>query len=215
MPDEHPKEEKEEWITAAGAVALLKDTMPSGATFAICARANDGMIRARAERFIRDKQIYDDVEVPAEFWWARGDAALEQNWKTGDFETWINRHVHLKAYGVSFFRSHIEKMIARVPIKEAALVGTNATVDSTGGRSIQPSAPRGLRLPEKVTIRWLVDHVPVGWWWALCAGVVAIVATTLWIDRLPIVQQWTSSPTTIRPHTVDDETGVTKKQTVP
>jgi hypothetical protein len=58
--NEHPKEDKEEWITAAGALALLKDTMPSGATFAICARANDGMIRARAERFMRDKQISDD-----------------------------------------------------------------------------------------------------------------------------------------------------------
>jgi len=77
--NEHPKEDKEEWITAAGALALLKDTMPSGANFAICARANDGMIRARAERFMRDKQISDDVEVPAEFWWApcRASTKLE------------------------------------------------------------------------------------------------------------------------------------------
>jgi hypothetical protein len=28
-------------------------------------RARHGMIRARAERFIRDKQISDDVEVPS------------------------------------------------------------------------------------------------------------------------------------------------------
>lgn len=192
MLDEHPKEDKEEWITAAGALALLKDTMPRGATFAICARANDGMIRARAARFMRGNKISDDVEVPAEFWWARGHAALEQNWKTGDFETWINGLLHLNAYGVSFLRSHIEKMIPYAPIEEAASAGANATADSTGGQVIPPSAPEGLRMPEKVTIRWLVDHVPVNWWWTLGAGVVAIVGAiitaTIWVDRLLIVK---------------------------
>ncbi len=190
MLDEHPKEDKEEWITAAGALALLKDTMPSGATFAICARANDRMIRARAERFMQDKQISDDVEVPAEFWWARGHAALQQNWKTGDFETWINQHLHLKAYGVSFLRSHIEKMIAYVPIEESAIAGANATGDSTGGRPTPPSAREGLRVPEKVTIPWLLDHVSVAQWCALCGVVIAIVSATLWVDRL--FRAWTA-----------------------
>lgn len=139
---EHPKEDKEEWITAAGALALLKDTMPSGAAFAICARANDGMIKARAERFMRGKQIFDDVEVPTEFWWAEGHPALQQNWKTGDFETWINHILHLKAYGVSFLRSDIEKMIAYVPIEEAALAGANATGDSTTVETNSPPQPK-------------------------------------------------------------------------
>jgi hypothetical protein len=113
--------------------------MPSGATFAICAPANDGLIRARAERFMLDKQISDDVEVPAEFWW---HAALQQNWKTGDFETWINQYLHLKAYGVSFLRSHIEKMIAYVPIEEAAMAGANATGDSTTVEINSPPQPK-------------------------------------------------------------------------
>jgi len=191
MLDEHPIEDKQEWITAAGALALLKDAMPNGATFAICARANDGMTGARAERFMERNQIFDDFEVPAEFWWARGHAALRQNWKTGDFETWINGLMHLKAYGVSFFRSHVEKMIAHIPIEAAASASAPATSD-TAGQAIPPSAPEGLRMPEKVTIRWLVDHVPVNWWRALGVGLVTIVAAiitaTIWVDHLRIVK---------------------------
>jgi hypothetical protein len=148
--NEHPKEDKEEWITAAGALALLKDTMPSGATFAICARANDGMIRARAERFMRGKQISEDVEVPAEFWWARGHAALQQNWKTGDFETWINQLLHLRAYGVSFLRSHIEKMIARA--HRGGRVGKHRSDGRLDWRAANPTTSPRRASPEKLRV---------------------------------------------------------------
>ncbi len=47
-------------------------------------------------------------------------------------------------------------------------------------------------MPEKVTVRWVVDHVPVNWWWALGVGVVTIVAAiitaTIWVDHLRIVK---------------------------
>lgn len=51
-----------------------------------------------------------DAEVPADFWWARGQAALEQNWSSGDFETWIRDRIHARAYGVMFRESDIEAM---------------------------------------------------------------------------------------------------------
>lgn len=109
-------ESKEEWIPAATALGMLKQSMPHAAAVkAICTRAHDGMVRARAERFIRehrsDSRSADSIEIPKEFWWAQGGVALEQNWSTGDFETWINQEIHLRAYSVSFLRSDLQKII--------------------------------------------------------------------------------------------------------
>lgn len=109
-------EQMEEWLRASATLDLLKQTMNRAeAIRTICSRANDGLARARAERFIRehrsDSHSADNVEIPKEFWWAHGEAALDQNWSTGDFETWIDQTIHLRAYGVSFLRSDIEKMV--------------------------------------------------------------------------------------------------------
>ena len=48
-------EHKDEWITAAEAVRLLKPIFESGysAKMTICSRAHAGLIRARAEHFMR------------------------------------------------------------------------------------------------------------------------------------------------------------------
>jgi hypothetical protein len=103
-----------EWISAAAALALLKPTMPYGlAIRTICSHAHDGMIMARAERFIcGDHEAYN-CDIPREFWWARGEAALVQNWETGDFDTLIDHRFHFKAYGVSFLRSQIVNLIPK------------------------------------------------------------------------------------------------------
>ena len=91
-------ENKKEWLSAAEAIQLLRPTMKAYvAQKAICVRAHSGLIRARAERFIADNRVADDHEVPKDFWWAQGEAALQQNWTTGDFDTWIDHSVHLKA----------------------------------------------------------------------------------------------------------------------
>ena len=104
-----PMSEKEEWISAANAVALLGMKHLPG-TRTICTRAHAGMIKARAERLIRDGRSADNVNVPFEFWWAEGEAALHQNWTTGDFETWIDNRIYLQAFGVTFWRSDIERL---------------------------------------------------------------------------------------------------------
>jgi nucleoside phosphorylase len=123
--------EKEEWITAASALALLR--MKHGAaTRTICKRAHAGLIRTRAVRFIRDGRPADDSEIPREFWWAEGEAALHQNWQTGDFDTWIDHRIHLEAFGVSFRRADIERT------RPTPAVFTADKLDETTQRSPGP-----------------------------------------------------------------------------
>jgi TIR domain len=107
-------ERKEQWITAAEAVRLLKPVFNSEyeARITICRRAYAGLIRARAEHFMVGDDRSDGVRaVPKEFWWAEGQSALQQNWTTGDFETWIKKTTRLRAFGVSFLRADIEKLM--------------------------------------------------------------------------------------------------------
>ena len=106
--------ETEEWITAADALELLKPIHFSTSTRTICKRAHAGLVRAKAERFISGGNIKDNFEIPEGFWWADGEAALVQNWYTGDFDTWIDQKLHLQAYGVTFWRANIERLRPKV-----------------------------------------------------------------------------------------------------
>jgi hypothetical protein len=76
----------------------------------VCKRAHAGLLRARAERFCTDNQVRENVEVPEEFWWAEGYEALQQDWESGDFETWIDHTVHLRAFGVQWSRTDVQNM---------------------------------------------------------------------------------------------------------
>jgi hypothetical protein len=80
---EEKRPQGEEWISAAEALALVKIPRQHAAR-AICSRAHAGLVRARAERYVSDNQISYNIDVPIEFWWAEGGAALTQNWHTGD-----------------------------------------------------------------------------------------------------------------------------------
>jgi hypothetical protein len=105
----------EEWISSAAALALLKPLMGvRSAAIAICSRAHAGLVRAHAESFIRGGERFDNTELPLEFWWAEGHAALTQNWNTGDFETYLQQTLRLQAFGVSFFRADIERMVPAI-----------------------------------------------------------------------------------------------------
>jgi hypothetical protein len=110
-------ESKEEWISAVDAVQLLTPGLNGEYTakMTLCKRAHAGMVRARAERFV--------IAERADFWWAEGHEALHQNWRAGDFDTWVDSHklrgdlrlsagkVHLEAFNVSFLRAAVEKLI--------------------------------------------------------------------------------------------------------
>jgi len=137
---EKQAEESRSWIPAAEAVALLKPVFKSAylAQMTICKRAHAGLIRARAERFVTNGKQRNLPEIPKGFWFAEGHEALNQTWATGDFDTWVERgSLHLEAFGVSFARADIEKMIpagltvepAPAPLTPAAPIGGRPTAD--------------------------------------------------------------------------------------
>lgn len=101
----------EEWISAAEALALVGKTNPYLAAQSICGRAYDGVIAAKAHLLIIGDIRKEDVDVPAGFWWATGHAALEQKWQSGDFETWLDKRIHCRAYGVMFLKRDISAML--------------------------------------------------------------------------------------------------------
>jgi hypothetical protein len=104
--------EQEEWISAAETIALARAAMGLvAAPRAICKRAHAGLVKARAQRLIIDSESRDNADLPSQIWWAEGEAALEQNWNTGDFETWIDRRCRIRAFGVSFSRADIQMML--------------------------------------------------------------------------------------------------------
>jgi predicted nucleotide-binding protein len=113
---------EKEWISAATASALLARSLGTfKARQAIAKRAADSLIRSRAQRFIRESpamrttETQDNVELPAQFWWARGEPALVQDWDTGDFDTWIANIHHWRAFNVHFLKSDIEALLANLP----------------------------------------------------------------------------------------------------
>lgn len=95
----------EQWIRAWDAYNI--DRIPG----AIFARLHAGLVRARAKRLIVGPKQYDDHEILPHFWWAEGGNALDQNWIAGDFSTWIENRVHLRAFGVSFELSGILEIL--------------------------------------------------------------------------------------------------------
>ena len=110
----------DEWISANKALNLLGKKFNS--LIAICTRAHAGMVKTRAKLFIQDKKRFENIELPSEFWWAKGHEALNQNWQTGDFDTWIDHNHHWQAFGVEFLRSDIENM-GTVSEKEPKMAG--------------------------------------------------------------------------------------------
>ncbi len=109
----------EQWISAEAAYDIIRDAR------AICERLHEGLIISRAERFCSGEDHENDVEVPKLFWWAKGEAALDQNWKAGDFSTWLEQEISLRAFGVSF---ELAGILAMLPIERRASVTRNLSV---------------------------------------------------------------------------------------
>lgn len=123
-------DESELWISAVEAFRLVARATndPYRTARTICSRAHAGLIPARAKTLIVGGRSVTDASIPVEFWWAGGEAALKQNWRIGDFETWIDRRIQMQAFGVSFARPAIEALIApaianREPAKTAQVNG--------------------------------------------------------------------------------------------
>lgn len=128
---ELPKLKNDEWISASKALDLLGRR--PGNYIAICTRAHAGIVKTRAKLFIRDKERFENIELPLDFWWARGHEALTQNWRAGDFDTWIDHKYHWQAFGVEFLRSDVESM-GTISTKEAKMSGNKVFIGH--GRSL-------------------------------------------------------------------------------
>ena len=102
----------QEWIKASLA---LKYVALGGHDYAarlkICERAHHGMIPAKAERIIWNGQEEREKLIGKGFWWAEGHEALEQNWQVGDFTTWIDHKIEVKAFGVSFDFAALSELV--------------------------------------------------------------------------------------------------------
>ncbi|MBY4636569.1 hypothetical protein K5P26_05390 [Sphingopyxis sp. XHP0097] len=102
----------EEWISAKDALAFMQRAAPiTDQRRTICKRAYAGLIKARAATLILPSGNHSDANIGEDFWWAEGGAALEQNWVTGDFSTWINQKYQVKAFGVHFLADDIYSIV--------------------------------------------------------------------------------------------------------
>jgi len=122
---------------------------------AICKRAHSGMIRARAERWTFGGRVVDKPDLPAKFWWAEGHEALKQDWTAGDFDTWIDDKAHLQAFGVTFLRADIEKMIPPEARGEGALLAQGLYLELERLVAEMPDLLHGAFTPEMNA--WLGD----------------------------------------------------------
>ena len=82
---------------------------------AICSRAYNGLIKAKAKQYIDGTgRRFGNVELPPEFWWSTRE--IDGNWRTGDLATTSpDSPARLQAFGVEFRRSDIELMIPPMP----------------------------------------------------------------------------------------------------
>ena len=108
------------WIPARDAYATIAQEVTGQPNVAICSRAAEGLLKARAQVYITQKGRTEKALVPTEFWWAKGHAALDQNWATGDFVTWIDRTFELKAFGVEFDFLGLKLMLSALRSAELA-----------------------------------------------------------------------------------------------
>lgn len=101
------------WVPAKKALSILARELGGEtlAAFAICERAHARLLVATADLLILDETRSPDALVPAEFWWAEGHEALEQDWARGDFSTWIDRDVEARAFGVQFDFEGLRKLL--------------------------------------------------------------------------------------------------------
>lgn len=117
------------WIPARDAYDIVAGDGAGQASISICSRAAEGILKARAQIYITPHERTEKKLVPAEFWWAQGDAALDQNWETGDFSTWIKQTFELKAFGVEFDLLGLKQMLS--PLRGAEIARRLSVVSSS------------------------------------------------------------------------------------
>lgn len=120
-----------QWIAAHVARKLVINPPSEMAEMlALCVRAHAGLVRAKARLLIVGDDRTENAPIPPAFWWAEGHEALEQNWATGDFSTWIDRRVHWQAFGISFALDDVLEML---PVERRAIAARSVSVVGNPG----------------------------------------------------------------------------------
>ena len=159
---------------------------------AIATRAHAGLLRSKAQRFLQGDQSADDTELPPGFWWAEGEAALDQNWVLGDFDTWIEGKERWQAFGVTFLRSQAAHLaptlappperwlssreatdlVARAtghePIPALYSIITYAKTGHVRGRALNRTEETSYRYGNK-TLDYPDEEIPA-WFWKQCTA---------------------------------------------
>lgn len=139
-----------DWISAHEAYELVYErNRDPDAALTISKHAHAGLVRARAHLFVRklaaargvpEELRQEGAELPAEFWWADGEAGLEQDWEAGEFTTWIDSKFKWRAFGVKFDRSGIEAMLVPpVPQTEFSRIASESAHRKERSRPIAKS----------------------------------------------------------------------------
>lgn len=101
-----------EWIRARDALRFVATASNDyDARMAICRRAFNGALAAKAGRFLSSLGEKSEWLLPKSFWWAEGHNALEQDWSAGDFSTIFERDQYLRAFDVSFDFIALNEMV--------------------------------------------------------------------------------------------------------
>ena len=114
------------WVPAAKALSVVAGLSgESAARLALCGRAHAGLVKTYARLFTQGDRSEEHTEIPSTFWWAGGHEALEQDWRSGDFSTWIENKVQWRALGVSFDFEGLREML---PAEDAAAYARRLSV---------------------------------------------------------------------------------------
>jgi len=129
-------DDSDDWISARDALELLKSVAGGeySAKRTIAERANDGLIRSRAGRFIFGRETKDNFELPDWFWEGRAEFTRRGNWDTGYFESSYRSgsydRVDCKAHDVKFLHADIAKIVP--PASSAAVQPAAQTAKPPG-----------------------------------------------------------------------------------
>ena len=118
------------WVPASKARSLVAGEGGDdyGAGLAICSRAHAGLLQSMADLLIVGDKRAEQSLIPSGFWWAEGFEALDQDWARGDFGTWIEQNVQMRAFGVRFDFDGLCKLLAP-EVAAAALRQTSVSAD--------------------------------------------------------------------------------------
>lgn len=119
-----------EWLDSALAVQLTVQRSGEPLQSQILRRASDGIMRARASRYIvtgpnsppepvievlQGREQHGYVSLPESFFWNVEGREFEADWLTGDFSNLIFDYWCCRAYGVQFARQDLIAMAPVVP----------------------------------------------------------------------------------------------------